>query len=384
MASTWPSLRSRGRRIETIGFQTSPYPARMRERLLACTESGGRACHLAAEFRAWANCTRRRRCALSPSFGPVELIGCHGQTIYHEGGRHTLQIGEAAVIAERTGVPVVSDFRARDIAAGGQGRAAGSLCRLSALSPCHAHAHRAQHRRHRQHHGDSAARSAGTGDRVRYRARETWSSMRWQRSFHRANCAATAAARSPHPGSQSVRLLDSLLKDRYYRRRPPKSAGREQYGAEFVERMKRSNLSLRDLIATATALTARAIALAVREHQTRTTDLIVSGGGVHNPQIMAQLAGYLPSVDISTSADHGVDADAKEAIAFRCSGACYLASSSIKFTVSHWRPPRRDPGEHHPVRHVRSERRASHARQAGGLSYVTHLASYMAGVSIFS
>ena len=70
------------------------------------------------------------------------------------------------------------------------------------------------------------------------------------------------------------------------------------------------------MIATATALTARSIAHAVREHQSRTTDLIVSGGGVHNPQIMAHLAGYLPGVGISTSSDHGIDADAKEAIAF--------------------------------------------------------------------
>ncbi len=71
-----------------------------------------------------------------------------------------------------------------------------------------------------------------------------------------------------------------------------------------------------DLIATATALTARSIALAVRESRRAPTELIVSGGGVHNPQIMGMLAAYLPGVAVSTSADHGIDVDAKEAIAF--------------------------------------------------------------------
>jgi anhydro-N-acetylmuramic acid kinase len=117
-------------------------------------------------------------------------------------------------------------------------------------------------------------------------------------------------------GKPDIRLLNRLLRDRYYNQRPPKSAGREQYGAEFIERLKLPGLSMPDLIATATALTARSIALAIREYQKGDTDVIVSGGGVHNPQIMGMLTAYLPGVAVSTSTDHGIDADAKEAIAF--------------------------------------------------------------------
>jgi anhydro-N-acetylmuramic acid kinase len=112
------------------------------------------------------------------------------------------------------------------------------------------------------------------------------------------------------------------LADPYYRRNPPKSAGREQYGAGFVTRLKTSGLPLRDLIATATVLTAATIAIAVGQTAGRTSwsagssDLIVSGGGVHNPLIMAHLASFLPGVSMSASTDHGVDADAKEAVAF--------------------------------------------------------------------
>jgi anhydro-N-acetylmuramic acid kinase len=111
-------------------------------------------------------------------------------------------------------------------------------------------------------------------------------------------------------------LLTELLTDKYYRRKPPKSAGREQYGAGFVERLKETGLPLRDLIATATALTAASIAAAIKLRGRGPADLIVSGGGAHNRQIMSLLTGFLPEVSISTSTDHGVDADAKEAIAF--------------------------------------------------------------------
>jgi anhydro-N-acetylmuramic acid kinase len=109
-------------------------------------------------------------------------------------------------------------------------------------------------------------------------------------------------------------LLAELLADPYYRRRGPKSAGREQYGAEFVARLKASGLPLRDLIATATVLTAAAVAVGIRG--VGPADLIVSGGGVHNRQIMAQLAALLPEMAIATSADYGIDVDGKEAVAF--------------------------------------------------------------------
>jgi anhydro-N-acetylmuramic acid kinase len=118
-------------------------------------------------------------------------------------------------------------------------------------------------------------------------------------------------------GGVNRALLDELLADPYYRRQSPKSAGREQYGAEFVERIGKSGLPPRDRIATLTALTAATIALGVRRAVPHGPfDLIVSGGGSHNPAIMGMLAGFLPDAAISTSTGHGIDADAKEAIAF--------------------------------------------------------------------
>src|SRR3954453_3572331 len=104
-------------KVRTLKFLSTPYPAKIRERLLAVSNAVtppseiSRLNYEIAEL--YAKAVLRT--------GKVDLIGCHGQTIYHEGGRNTLQLGEAAVLAERTGTPVVSNFRARDIAAGGQG-----------------------------------------------------------------------------------------------------------------------------------------------------------------------------------------------------------------------------------------------------------------------
>ncbi len=112
------------------------------------------------------------------------------------------------------------------------------------------------------------------------------------------------------------KLLDELLRDQYYRREPPKTAGREQYGREFVERMRASGVTTEDLIATATALTAATIAMGIAQFTGEAKDLIVSGGGVHNRQLMGNLAALVPGLKMSTSNELGIHADAKEAVAF--------------------------------------------------------------------
>jgi anhydro-N-acetylmuramic acid kinase len=135
------------------------------------------------------------------------------------------------------------------------------------------------------------------------------------KTFSKGKLSCDRGGRIAASGTINRPLLDRVLADAYYRQQPPKSAGREQYGAAFVGRLTDSGLPLQDLIATATAITAATIGMAV-EQTAGAADLIVSGGGVHNPRIMAHLAGYLPRVPISTSTDHGIDADAKEAVAF--------------------------------------------------------------------
>jgi anhydro-N-acetylmuramic acid kinase len=344
----------RGRRIETIGFQSTAYPEAVRSAILEVSGGGPAVRKSGADPPVRARPPGRvvpehqhfdqSRALSALNFqlgelyarallravkrhGPVELIGCHGQTVYHEGGVHTLQIGEPAVLAERTGVPVVSDFRARDIAAGGQGaplvpyvdyllfrhptrtRIALNIGGIANITVIPAGAAPEE----------IVAFDTGPGNMVIDALAQEYS--KGKLSYDRGGKIAKS-------GTVNRALFDELLADPYYRRRPPKSAGREQYGAELIARLKNVGLPLRDLITTATVLTAATITMGVTlAHRTQRTqskmpvpqgrtELIVSGGGVHNPQILAHLAGFLPDIAISTSTEHGIDADAKEAIAF--------------------------------------------------------------------
>ncbi len=303
----------RGSRVSTLGVRSHPYPDDVRRALLGVSNTTTTTGEIARLHFLLGELYARAIARAVKQFGPVDLIGCHGQTIFHEGRRSTLQIGEAAVIAERTDLPVVSNFRARDIAAGGEGaplvpyvdyllyrhprrnRISLNLGGIGNITVIPADAAPEQ----------VVAFDTGPGNMVIDQLVEEYTGGK--QKFDRGG----ALARQGHVHRQ---LLDDLLADPYYRRKPPKSAGREQYGAEFVARMKECGAPLLDLIATAAVLTAATVAIAARRYPAG--DLIVSGGGAHNPCILAHLAALLPGFAIGTSADYGVDVDGKEAIAF--------------------------------------------------------------------
>jgi anhydro-N-acetylmuramic acid kinase len=301
-------------RVETIGFLSTPYGADVRAKILAVSNTTTTTAAISELNYELAELYARVVLRAVGRYGPVKLIGCHGQTVYHSGRSNTMQLGEPAVLAERTGVPVVSNFRARDIAAGGQGaplvpyvdyllfrhakrsRVAlniGGIANITVI-PAGGAA------------DEVVAFDTGPGNMVIDALVREYT--KGKQGFDRGGKIAAS-------GRVDRGLLDELLADRYYRAAAPKSAGREQYGVEFVARMKKSKLPLPDLIATATALTAATISKAVAQVG-QVDDLIVSGGGVHNRVLMNQVAAFLPGVAVATSSDYGVDADAKEAIAF--------------------------------------------------------------------
>src|SRR5579871_3498221 len=320
----------RGRRIEPVAFQSTPYETRVRQAILGVSNTSTDTAEIARLHvllgqlyaEAVQETCRRHRIAL----GSIELAGCHGQTIYHQVnaipflGRPvaaTLQIGEAAIIAEQLHVPVVSDFRPRDMAAGGKGaplvpfldyllfrhrkrgRVAlniGGIANVTAIPPNSSSA-------------DVIAFDTGPGNMVidALVAELTHGRERYDRNGRRA---------AQHRLDR--RLLDCLLNDPYYRQPPPKTAGREQYGAAFIGRLKKHG-PLRNLIATATVFTAATIALGIERFirpRMPVHDLIAAGGGVHNRTLMAHLQALLPDVRITRTADFGIDPDAKEAVAF--------------------------------------------------------------------
>lgn len=262
----------------------------------------------------------------------LELIGSHGQTIYHQGAasrflgaRHvssTLQIGEPGIVAARTGVTTIGDFRPADMAAGGQGaplvpfvdyllyrhrklgRVAlniGGIANVT-LIPAGARVE------------DVLAFDTGPGNMV---IDALVSSVSGGRKLYDKDARIGLRGRVIRP------LLDEMLRHRYLRQAPPKTAGREQFGQEYARKLlewaKKWRARPEDLVRTATIFTALSIADAFRRFifpRAHVNELIVAGGGTKNPLLMAQLGAALPGIEIVGSARFGVPAEAKEAFAF--------------------------------------------------------------------
>jgi anhydro-N-acetylmuramic acid kinase len=318
-------------------FAAIPYPRKVREAILRIAEGVrvntaeiSQLSFLLGEL--FADAVREACRQFRVPLAKVKLIGSHGQTVYHQGKASlafgvrrvasTLQIGEPAVIAGMTGVTTVGDFRVADMAVGGQGaplvpfvdfllyrdarigRVALNIGGIANLSVIPADAKP----------GDVIAFDTGPGnmviDALVHRA------TRGKQSFDRG-------AKIAMRGKFQPALCETLFRHAYYRQPPPKSAGREQYGAEYVENIvawgRKHGAPDEDLIRTVTIFTALSIVDAWNTFvapRAKISQLVAAGGGTHNPLIMSQLAAALQGVEVVTSAQLGVLEDGKEAFAF--------------------------------------------------------------------
>jgi anhydro-N-acetylmuramic acid kinase len=309
-----------------------PYPQEVRRFVLAAMNSTkasvadlARLNFLLAELYADALLATQRRFHLK-----AELVGCHGQTLYHQGdparflGHRlavTWQTGEGAVLAARVGVPVVSDFRPADMAAGGKGaplvpfldsllyrdrrvgriaQNIGGIANLTAIPSGASSKH-------------VLAFDTGPGNMLIDAVTERLFGKPYDRD-----------GRIAGSGAVLDHVISDVLRAPFFRRKPPKTAGREEFGREFTQEFIRrcGRVDKRYIVATATALTARSIADALRRFVVRRTgtyrDFIVSGGGASNPTLMAMLANELSplGLQIRSSDEFGLPSEAKEAAAF--------------------------------------------------------------------
>jgi anhydro-N-acetylmuramic acid kinase len=317
--------------IELLGHAEFVYPAAVRRAVLAAMNSRQasvpdltRLNFLLGELYADAVLAAQKQLRVK-----AELVGCHGQTLYHQGtaaaflGRRlavTWQTGEAAVIAARAGIPVVADFRPADMAAGGKGaplvpyldymlyrdasigriaQNIGGIANLTAI-PSGASL------------DDIIAFDTGPGNMVMDALTEELFSKPFDRDGKIA---------------ASGRVLDDVvsnfLRRSFFRQKPPKTAGREDFGREFTKEFLRAcrKANKADVIATATAFTAQSIRYALERFVSPKGDyseLIVSGGGARNPTLMAMLANQMRDLGLQlrSSDEFGIPSEAKEAVAF--------------------------------------------------------------------
>lgn len=325
--------RSRGRfHVQQRAFHTFSYTKAVRERLLrlsqGTTVNAGEVSQvnfLLGELFAQAVLKLCRAAGVTPSL--IDAIGSHGHTVYHRPQQHpgpgsTLQIGEPAVIAQRTGITTVADFRPADVAVGGEG------------APLVPYVHQVLFQRPTQavavHNiggianvtylpaartqGRVLAFDSGPGNMVIDGVVQGVSGGK--KLYDRNGFLAKA-------GHVHTGFLADLLRHPYFARRPPKSTGREEFGEPFIQDFLRQAARLRlppaDQVATATALTVQSMARSyydfILPHGSLAEVLLTGGGGL-NPVLRASFAEALPDVDVRTLEEAGYESKALEAVAF--------------------------------------------------------------------
>ena len=321
-------------RVKLLAFKTYPYPASLRVLLLrlasgeAVTTGTVSEIHFRlGELFAQAALGLCRDKRIRPT--SLHCIGSHGQTVFHRGrstqGRKggvasTLQLAEPSLIAERCGVTTVADFRPADIAAGGEGAPLVPL--VDYLLFTH------------PHKGTVALNLGGIANITVIPAGANQEGV-YGFDTGPANMVVDALVRHQTQGkvpfdrggriASRGRVIQPVLRDcmshPFFKRRPPKSAGREQFGKEFVRRFLRAAASHRfeDIISTATELTAATVANAIHRFvlpYTPVNRVIASGGGIHNRELGERLVHRLPGVTFHESQEFGIPEDSKEAVAF--------------------------------------------------------------------
>jgi len=319
-----------------LGHTSVKFPPALRKEILRVAEqqpiSAGELSQLnfrLGEVFAGAALAACRKFRVSPK--GISLIGSHGQTIFHQGkpasflGRptaSTLQIGEPSIIAARTGITTVGDFRPADIALGGQG------------APLVPYADYLLYRHAKL--GRVSLNLGGIANiTVLPRACKPQQVFAFDTGpanmlidalvshFTRGRQRFDENARLASHGRSIPALLNDLMRDPYLKLAPPKSTGREYYGHAYMKKLfalgRRQRAKPNDLIRVATIFTALSVVDALNRfvlHKTRIQQLIVSGGGAHNPLILAQLSAALPGIEVLPSGRLGIPEDAKEAFAF--------------------------------------------------------------------
>lgn len=241
----------------------------------------------------------------------VVAVGAHGQTVRHRPERgYTVQLLNAALLAERTGLRVVADLRSRDIAAGGQG---------APLVPAYHAACFASTDRHRviaNIGGIANVTDLAPGRAVRgfdtgpgNALLDLWAQEHLGSRYDAGGAWAAS-------GRVAETLLAAMLEETYFSFLPPKSTGRERFHRGWLDRFDLRGQAPQDVQATLAALTARSIAAAVRRDCTGAEEVLACGGGAHNATVMRELAAALPGVRVATTASVGIDPDWVEAMAF--------------------------------------------------------------------